>query len=153
MSVTETQDALHDELSEEVQEVFSVRQIETIQDHELFQDLSLAQAALRRLAHTAQLGNFSAPFSNLQHHHTYDKHDLRDFGVTEELIQNHLITHHCDHAALWELVARKDELIASDTPVFANKPDDDIETWSKIESTRNNAPVPDFVRTTITNNA
>lgn len=155
MSVTEKQDALQEEVSdseldEEVSS-FTDTQQETVTSHKMFEDLSVAQAALRRLAFTFELGNFSAPLSNLQHRHEFDKHDVREFGVTEELISTHLVTHHCDHAALWELVARKDELIESETPVFANKPDDDPQTWDKIETVRNEAPVPEFIQSTIRN--
>lgn len=155
MSVTEKQDTLQEKVSESDIDVevssFTETQREVVESHKIFEDLSVAQAALRRLAFTFELGDFSAPLSNLQHRHEHDKHDLREFGVTEELISTHLVTHHCDHAALWEMVARKEALIESDTPVFTGKPDNDPQTWNQIETVRNQAPVPEFIQSTIRN--
>lgn len=74
-----------------------------------------------------------------RHNHDADKHDITDvFNVNPELVGEVLHFAPDDHAAVHELIARRDELVAADSDVFTDTDDEDEERWHSIETT---APV------------
>lgn len=79
--------------------------------------------------------------SGQKHGHSMNKHDIRDLGVKDEFISNEMITEPTDHAALWELSYRKENL--NNDEVF----EDDVDTesaWDKIESVKSSAYIDDM---------
>lgn len=74
--------------------------------------------------------------------HSFDKHKLSDgFNVTEDVVDL-LWSHEYDHAGVHELLLRKQEFIARpDVDVFEDVPDDNASRWSRIESTKESAPI------------
>jgi hypothetical protein len=97
------------------------------------------------IAETAQIQDFTAPRSNINHGHGPDKHDLRSsFGVRDEFIEANFTEYGIapnDHAALWLMSYKKDEFISADEKIFKNASDTDTSKWSSIESTKSAAPI------------
>lgn len=97
------------------------------------------------VADTAQIRDFTAPRSNINHGHDPSKHDVRSaFGVRDEFVEEHFTEYGIapnDHAALWLMSYKKDEFIAADEPVFSDSHDSDSSKWSDIESLKTCAPI------------
>jgi len=101
-------------------------------------------AEVSSLSENMSVSDYTAPRSNLNHGHHFEKHDVRQkFGVNDELIKEFFMYAPNDHAAVHEMLARKEEFIQSDTPVFSDTHDADSGRWAQIERTAGSAPVPD----------
>lgn len=101
---------------------------------------------VKSLANSLEIEDFTAPRSELNHGHDIDKHDVRSrFNVSEELVSQLFMYAPNDHAALHELLARKEEFIHADTPVFTDTEDTDDSRWEKIGKAAGKAPIPDKV--------
>lgn len=97
------------------------------------------------IAETAQIRDFTAPRSNINHGHDTKKHDVRSaFGVRDEFVEANFTTYGIapnDHAALWLMSYKKEEFIADDEKIFKDAPDSSSSRWSDIESEKTVAPI------------
>lgn len=97
------------------------------------------------IAEEANISDFTAPRSNINHGHGPDKHDVRKaFGVRDEFVKEHFTEYGIapnDHAALWLLSYKKEEFIAADEPIFHNSADTNDSKWQGIESRKGCAPI------------
>lgn len=104
------------------------------------------KSVMESISDDATITNFTAPQSNVNHGHGPDKHDIREvYDVRDEFVEEHFAPHGIapnDHAALWLMSYKKSEFINADEPIFNSVPDNHSKTWSKIESRKNDAPIP-----------
>lgn len=107
-------------------------------------DGELSQMA-QDIATSADITDYTAPRSNINHGHDTDKHDVRKaFGVRDEFVSEHFAEHGIapnDHAALWLMSYKKDEFIAADEKVFRDTSDTDESRWNSIDSRKSSAPI------------
>lgn len=94
---------------------------------------------------SAQITDYTAPRSNINHGHDTDKHDVRSsFNVRDEFVSEHFSEYGIApnyHAALWLMSYKKDEFIAADEPIFSDTSDTDSSRWSSIENVKSSAPI------------
>jgi len=76
------------------------------------------------------------------------KHTLGDLGVTDAASEKLYYNSH-DHAGVWEMAVREQELRNAPFEVFGDAPNDDPSKWQKINSTKEKAPVPKSVRSNL----
>lgn len=105
----------------------------------------LVSAIAEDVADEANISDFTAPRSNINHGHDTEKHDVRDsFGVRDEFVSEHFSEYGIapnDHAALWLMSYKKDEFTSASEKVFKDTQDNDSERWSQIESMKTSAPI------------
>lgn len=105
----------------------------------------MVSAVAEEVAHEANISDFTAPRSNINHGHDTDKHDVRDaFGVRDEFVSEHFSDYGIapnDHAALWLMSYKKDEFISADEKVFSDTQDTNQDRWGRIESAKTSAPI------------
>lgn len=141
MSVTQEESELgiDQELDTEIQPV-----IESEPEAVVLNSSQLTEMAVE-VADTAQIKDFTAPRSNINHGHGPDKHDVRSsFGVRDEFVEAHFTQYGIapnDHAALWLMSYKKDEFISSSEKIFHDSADTDSDKWSRIESRKESAPI------------
>lgn len=103
-------------------------------------------AVLEEVSDDAEISDFTAPRSNINHGHDTDKHDVRSsFGVRDEFVSEHFSKFGIapnDHAAMWLMSYHKESFISADEKVFEDTSDDDESRWSRIESAKSSAPIP-----------
>lgn len=97
------------------------------------------------IASDAEITDFTAPRSNINHGHDTDKHDVRDeFSVRDEFVSEHFAEYGVapnDHAALWLMSYKKEEFINADETVFSDTHDTDQSRWNRIDSAKTHAPI------------
>ena len=93
----------------------------------------------------ADVSDFTAPRSNINHGHDTDKHDVRSaFGVRDEFVSDKFAEYGIapnDHAALWLMSYKKEEFISADEKVFKDTADTNEDRWSAIETRKSSAPI------------
>lgn len=116
---------------------------EDVEETPLVEGAEEVRGEAQRTASTMVIEDYTGVGSQLNHGHDRDKHDVRDaFGVNEELVTRFFHYDPTDHAALHEMLARKEEFIASDVPVFTDAPDNSKSKWNAIKARAGGAPVP-----------
>jgi hypothetical protein len=106
---------------------------------------SLYDDDLYRMVERSSVDAFTDPKSGIRHGHEISKHCIQDLGVTDEAADK-LWYSHMDHAALWEMAVRRGEFEDAPIDVFEDAANDDPDKWDAIESTKQNAPVPQSVK-------
>lgn len=106
---------------------------------------SLYDDGLADAIRDSRVVGFTDTESGLHHGHSIDKHRIQDLGVTDEAAER-LWYNDYDHAGVWELALRKDEFINAPIDVFEDAPNHSEKKWQAIESTKENAPIPQHVR-------
>lgn len=93
----------------------------------------------------AQVSDFTAPKSNINHGHDTKKHDVRSqYGVRDEFVSEVFAEHGIapnDHAALWLMSYKKEEFISHDEKVFKDVADTNQSRWDSIDSAKTSAPI------------
>lgn len=96
----------------------------------------------------SEVTSFTDARSGLHHGHGIDKHRLTDLGVTEAATDK-LYFNSYDHTGVWEMAQRRDEFENAPIDVFEDAPNDDPDKWRNIENTREKAPIPEHIRTSL----
>lgn len=145
MSATEQEPSSEQEGEEVVLEVE-----ESSQD-----ELRSMMSDLRDDAEQATVTDYTAVLSGIQHGHGVRKgqgegqHDVRTrWDVRDEFVAEHFLTQPNDHAAIYEMVMRRDEFEQADEALFEDAANDSASKWSSIErfAESGRAPIPDETR-------
>jgi len=102
------------------------------------------------LTDQAEVTGFTDSKTGIHHgssRHDFQKHDVTDLNVTDD-VRDMLWSNPYDHAAVHEMLLRKQEFVNNpDISVFKDRDDDsDSWKWDEIEKTSENAPIPPEVR-------
>lgn len=103
---------------------------------------------LTAIASSAECRTFTDETDGLHHNHGLQKHRLQDLGVTDKTVER---LHHRGngHSGVHELSLRESEFRNADFDVFEDARNGSREKWRKINNTREKAPIPNDVQSTL----